>query len=60
MPDETAKETNNVTLSRLMTKLCLDNFSVQNKADEIRPDRSLNKIHSGSSLSDKIDSTEKM
>ena len=29
-------------------------------ADEIRPDRSCNKIHSGSSLSDKIDSTEKM
>ena len=29
-------------------------------ADEIRPDRSRNKIHSASSLSDKIDSTEKI
>ena len=27
----TAKETNNAMFSRLITKLCLDNFSVQNK-----------------------------
>jgi len=32
VPDETAKDTNNLTLSRLITKLYLDNFFVQNKA----------------------------